>query len=91
MERQLEQSIAYAQERKQFGKPIGSFQAVANPLVDMKVRLETARLLLYRVAWLLDTGRPATLDVGAREALPERVATCGRASTRCRSTGATAT
>ena len=62
MERQLEQSIVYAQERKQFGKSIGSFQAVANPLVDMKIRLETARLLLYRVAWLLDSGRPATLD-----------------------------
>ena len=38
------------------------FQAVANPLVDMKIRLETARLLLYRLAWLLDSGRPATLD-----------------------------
>ena len=62
MERQLEQSIVYAQERKQFGKSIGSFQAVANPLVDMKIRLETARLLLYRLAWLLDSGRPATLD-----------------------------
>jgi alkylation response protein AidB-like acyl-CoA dehydrogenase len=62
MERQLEKSIVYAQERKQFGKSIGSFQAVANPLVDMKIRLETARLLLYRVAWLLDSGRPATLD-----------------------------
>jgi alkylation response protein AidB-like acyl-CoA dehydrogenase len=62
MERQLEQSIDYAQERKQFGKSIGSFQAVANPLVDMKIRLETARLLLYRLAWLLDSGRPATLD-----------------------------
>jgi alkylation response protein AidB-like acyl-CoA dehydrogenase len=62
MERQLDQSIGYAQERKQFGKSIGSFQAVANPLVDMKIRLETARLLLYRLAWLLDSGRPATLD-----------------------------
>jgi alkylation response protein AidB-like acyl-CoA dehydrogenase len=62
MERQLEKSIVYAQERKQFGKSIGSFQAVANPLVDMKIRLETGRLLLYRLAWLLDSGRPATLD-----------------------------
>ena len=62
MERQLEQSLTYAQERKQFGKPIGSFQAVARTLVDMKIRLETARLLLYRLGWLLDTGQPATLD-----------------------------
>lgn len=62
MERQLERSLAYAQERKQFGKPIGSFQAVARSLVDMKIRLETARLLLYRFGWLLAAGKPATLD-----------------------------
>jgi hypothetical protein len=62
MERQLERSLAYAQERKQFGKPIGSNQAVARPLVDMKIRLETARLLLYRLGWLLSSGRPAALD-----------------------------
>lgn len=62
MERQLERSLAYAQERKQFGTSIGSFQAVARPLVDMKIRLETARLLLYRLGWLLSTGKPAALD-----------------------------
>ena len=62
MERQLEQAVAYAQERKQFGKPIGSFQAVSRLLVDMKVRLETARLLLYRLGWMLDSGQSATLD-----------------------------
>jgi alkylation response protein AidB-like acyl-CoA dehydrogenase len=62
MERQLERSIAYAQERKQYGQPIGRFQAVARMLVDMKVRLETARLLLYRLGWLLDSGRSAVLD-----------------------------
>ena len=44
------------QERKQFGKPIGSFQAVSHRIVDMKLRLETARLMLYRLAWLLDAG-----------------------------------
>ncbi|MGH3036242.1 MAG: acyl-CoA dehydrogenase family protein [Gaiellaceae bacterium] len=62
MERQLERSLAYAQERRQFGQPIGSFQAVSHRLVDMKLRLETARLLLYRLGWLLDRGEPATLD-----------------------------
>jgi alkylation response protein AidB-like acyl-CoA dehydrogenase len=62
MERQLERSIAYAKERKQYGQPIGRFQAVSRMLVDMKVRLETARLLLYRLGWLLDSGRPAVLD-----------------------------
>jgi alkylation response protein AidB-like acyl-CoA dehydrogenase len=52
MERQLEKSIQYARERNQYGQPIGRFQPVANRIVDMKVRLETARLLLYQVAWL---------------------------------------
>ena len=51
MDRQLETCIRYASEREQFGKPIGSFQLVASRIVDMKVRLETARLLLYKTAW----------------------------------------
>jgi alkylation response protein AidB-like acyl-CoA dehydrogenase len=62
MERTLERSLAYARERHQFDQPIGKFQAVSHPLVDMKLRLETARLLLYRLAWLIDHGRPAALD-----------------------------
>jgi alkylation response protein AidB-like acyl-CoA dehydrogenase len=62
MERQLERAVAYARERKQFGQPIGAFQAVAHKLVDMKLRLETARLLLYRLGWLLDAGKPVALD-----------------------------
>jgi alkylation response protein AidB-like acyl-CoA dehydrogenase len=62
MQRGLERSLAHACEREQFGKPIGSFQAVSHRLVDMKLRLETSRLLLYRLGWLLDTGRPAELD-----------------------------
>jgi hypothetical protein len=52
MERQLEACVAYAKLRTQYGKPIGQFQSVANLMVDMKVRMDTARLLLYRVAWL---------------------------------------
>jgi hypothetical protein len=51
LERQLEQCVRYAKQRRQFGKPIGEFQSVANLLVGMKLRLETARLLLYRAAW----------------------------------------
>ncbi|MFZ0427235.1 MAG: acyl-CoA dehydrogenase family protein [Acidobacteriota bacterium] len=62
MERQLEQVIDYARTRQQFGKPIGQFQTVANRIVDMKVRLETARLLLYKVAWLKSQGRPAVAE-----------------------------
>jgi alkylation response protein AidB-like acyl-CoA dehydrogenase len=62
MERQLERSLAYARERRQFGQPIGSFQAVSHRLVDMRLRLDTARLLLYRLGWLIDRGEPSTLE-----------------------------
>lgn len=62
MERQLETCVAHARTRRQFGKPIGRFQSVANRLVDMKVRMETSRLLLYKVGWLKNAGRDATSD-----------------------------
>jgi hypothetical protein len=62
MERQLEDSIRYARERKQFGQPIGKFQSVANRIADMKVRLETARMILYKVAWLKKEGKPTVME-----------------------------
>lgn len=62
MERQLETSIRYARERRQFGQPIGKFQSISNRIADMKVRLETARLLLYKVAWSKQVGKSAILD-----------------------------
>ena len=62
MQRQLEASVRHAGDRKQFGKSIGSFQLVATRLVDMKVRLETARLLLYRTAWAQAQGTITALD-----------------------------
>lgn len=62
MQRQLERSIAYARQREQFGRPIGSFQAVSHRIVEMKARLETSRLLMYRLAWLRAQGRPTRLE-----------------------------
>lgn len=62
MERQLETCIQYANERTQFKQPIGKFQSVANRIVAMKIRLETARLLLYKVAWLKKAGKPAVME-----------------------------
>jgi alkylation response protein AidB-like acyl-CoA dehydrogenase len=44
----------YARERRQFGRPIGSFQAIQWKLADMATRIEAARLLTYRAAWLRD-------------------------------------
>jgi alkylation response protein AidB-like acyl-CoA dehydrogenase len=62
MERQLEECIQYARDRHQFGQSIGKFQSVANRIVDMKVRMETARLLLYKVAWLKKMGKSALME-----------------------------
>ena len=56
MEAQLEACIAYARERRQFGKPIGNFQLIAAKLADMRVRFETSRLILYRAAAQLADG-----------------------------------
>ena len=53
-----EESIAYAKERKQFGKPIGDFQAIQFMLADMALRIDAARMLTYRAAWLKDHGQP---------------------------------
>jgi hypothetical protein len=62
MERQLEDCVRYTRERRQFGQAIGKFQSVANRIADMKVRLETARLLLYKVAWQKQMGKPAIME-----------------------------
>jgi alkylation response protein AidB-like acyl-CoA dehydrogenase len=62
MERQLARAVAHARTRRQFGQPIGKFQSVSNRIADMKLRIETARLLLYKVAWLVERGRPAMLE-----------------------------
>ena len=62
MERQLEAAVRQARDRRQFGQPIGRFQSVSNRVADMKLRLETARLLLHKVAWLKEMDRPAMME-----------------------------
>ena len=62
MERQLEQSVAFVKTRKQYGQSVGSFQSVSNRIADMKLRLETSRLLLYKTAWLKESGQSALLE-----------------------------
>lgn len=56
MQKLLELSVRYAQERVQFGKPIGSFQAVQHLLADIAVDVESTRSFTYRVAWMVDQG-----------------------------------
>jgi butyryl-CoA dehydrogenase len=54
----LDESRAYAMDRRSFGRPIGSYQAVAFKIADIQVALDAARLLVYRAAWLKDHGKP---------------------------------
>ena len=54
-------AYAYAQERRQFGKPISKFQAMQFRLADMATEIEAGRQLVYRAAWLKDQGRPFAL------------------------------
>jgi alkylation response protein AidB-like acyl-CoA dehydrogenase len=59
---------AYAQERHQFGRPIGDFQAIQWKLADMATEIDAARLLVYRAAWLRQEGRPHAVE-GAKAKL----------------------
>jgi alkylation response protein AidB-like acyl-CoA dehydrogenase len=67
----LDMAVAYAKERVQFGKPIGSFQAVKHKCVDMMVQVENARSLTYYAAWTVDENTPE-----ASQAVPMAKAYC---------------
>ena len=69
----LELALGHAKERKQFGRPIGKFQAVSHMLTEMHMLVDTARLQVYRFAWLVSQGKAgrieaATLKLYAGEA-----------------------
>ena len=61
--RALELTAAYAKTRVQFGRPIGSFQAVAQRLADACIDVEAARLTMWQAAWRLAVGLPAEAEV----------------------------
>ncbi len=65
MQRQLETCVGHARARKQFGQAIGKFQGVSDKVADMYLRLEAARLLVYRAAWLTQQGKPALIEAAA--------------------------
>ena len=54
----FDESVKYAKERTQFGEPIANFQAIQWKLADMAVKIEAARMLVHRAAWLRDRGMP---------------------------------
>ena len=58
----VEESVKYAKERVQFGRPIASFQLVQAMLAEMKVETDAARMLVYRAGWLKDSGQPSTTE-----------------------------
>jgi alkylation response protein AidB-like acyl-CoA dehydrogenase len=58
----FEASSAYAKERRQFDRPIGSFQGVAFMIADMATQIDAARLMVYRAAWLKDAGKPYSTE-----------------------------
>ncbi len=64
MQRQLDAVVEHARKRRQFRRPIGKFQAISHRIVDMKLRLDAARLLLYRACWSHDQGRDSVLEIG---------------------------
>jgi alkylation response protein AidB-like acyl-CoA dehydrogenase len=69
MQSTLDGAIAYAKERRQFGKPIAHFQAVAHKLADMKINLEVCRTAVYRAAWLKQEGLPHAVEASIAKTL----------------------
>ena len=58
----VEESVRYAKEREQFGRPIASFQLVQAMIADMVLRTDASRMLVWRAGWLKDAGQPNTLE-----------------------------
>src|SRR6516164_5904965 len=58
----VEESVNYAKEREQFGRPIASFQLIQAMIADMVLKTEASRMLVWRAGWLKDKGMPNTLE-----------------------------
>jgi short/branched chain acyl-CoA dehydrogenase len=70
----LDQALAYAKERRAFGKSIGSFQAIQSKLAEMSAEIDATRLLVYKAAWLKDNGRNFTLTAAQAKLKSGRLA-----------------
>lgn len=62
MRRTMEQCIDYARTRRQFGKPIGKYESIADKVANMKISVDASRALVLRVGWLMDHGRDTTVE-----------------------------
>jgi alkylation response protein AidB-like acyl-CoA dehydrogenase len=76
-----EAAVRYAKERRQFGQPIAAFQATQWKIADLATRIEAARLLTYRAAWLKDHGRRTTRESAEAKLFSSEVAV--RAADEC--------
>jgi alkylation response protein AidB-like acyl-CoA dehydrogenase len=70
----MEAALAYSKQRVQFGRPIGSFQAIGHKLADMATKLEAARLLSYQAAWLHDQNRSFVKEIAMAKLFSTEVA-----------------
>jgi alkylation response protein AidB-like acyl-CoA dehydrogenase len=73
-ERVLEMSVDYAQHRRQFGRPIGQFQAVQYLCSDIAIATHLTALLTFQAAWLIDQGHPSKRDVAMAKSYGSRAA-----------------
>jgi 3-oxocholest-4-en-26-oyl-CoA dehydrogenase beta subunit len=64
----FERTLTYAKEREQFGRPIGSFQAIQHHCADMIMDLDGARFITYEAAWRLAEGLPARMETAMAKA-----------------------
>jgi alkylation response protein AidB-like acyl-CoA dehydrogenase len=69
-----EAASAYAKERRQFGRAIGEFQGVAFMIADMAMKIDAARLMTYRAAWLKDCGQPYSTEAAMAKLFASEVA-----------------
>jgi alkylation response protein AidB-like acyl-CoA dehydrogenase len=70
----LDEALAYAKERRAFGRPISKFQAIQGKLADISTEIEAARLLTYKAAYLKDQGRPFSLTAAQAKLKSGRLA-----------------
>lgn len=77
----VEIAVEHAKERRQFGKPIGSFQAIQHHCADMLTDLDSARWMMYKTGWLIDEGKATRSDMAMTKAW------CNQACRRILATG----
>jgi short-chain 2-methylacyl-CoA dehydrogenase len=70
----LDEALAYAKQRRAFGRPIAKFQTIQAKLADLATEIEAARLLTYRAAWLKDQGKPFGLTAAQAKLKTGRLA-----------------